>query len=163
MNDYMKDHNLLETLTKDASEGRSLFERLKGRATLDTVHKIFYDKIYAHPWLKQFFSSIEQKHIEAQQSDFIAQLIGGPKKFSGRMPKDAHMHIMINEEIFAVRHELLAESLSEAGILDPELSEWLRLDLAFKKVLIKQSPKDCQKRFFSDEIVIILPPLAKAS
>lgn len=83
----------------------------------------------------------------------MGMLFGGPRNFSGRMPIDAHMHMMITEELFDVRHGLLREALTEAKIPDPEFSEWLAIDRAFKKVLVKQSLEDCQRRFNTDEIL----------
>ena len=133
--------------------GKKLFDRVGGRVTLEAVHKRFYDKIYAHNWIGQFFKGIDQKHIESQQTDFIAMLFGGPKAYSGRMPIDAHEHIMIDDELFALRTELLVQSLKESGIGPVETEDWLRIDGAFKKVLIKKSLSECKKRYFSDAIL----------
>lgn len=150
----LEDTSLATELEASASHGgKKLFDRIGGRATLEKVHKIFYDKIYADPWIGKFFAGIDQKHIENQQSDFIAMLFGGPKAYNGRMPIDAHEHIMIGEEIFAVRTELLRQSLTEAGVGTAETEDWLRIDRAFKNVLIKKSSADCKKRFFTDEIL----------
>jgi len=138
--------------------GKKLFDRIGGRSTLENVHQRFYDKIYAHAWIGQFFQGIDQKHIESQQTDFIAMLFGGPKSYSGRMPVDAHEHIMIDDEIFALRTELLLESLTESGIGPAEIEDWLRIDGAFKKVLIKKSISECKKRYFSDTILDVPNP-----
>jgi truncated hemoglobin YjbI len=133
--------------------GKKLIERIGGRATVERVHKIFYDKLYADAWMGQFFAGIDQKHIESQQTDFIVMLFGGPKNYSGRMPIDAHEHIMIGEDLFAARSELLRQSLQEAGVGAAESDDWLRIDMAFKKVLIKKSTSECKKRFFTDQIL----------
>ena len=49
--------------TTRATAQDSLFERVGGRSVLERVHRTFYDKVYADPWLAQFFASIEQKKI----------------------------------------------------------------------------------------------------
>ncbi|TWW08433.1 hypothetical protein E3A20_24390, partial [Planctomyces bekefii] len=118
------------------------------------------DKLYADPWLGQFFRTIDQKHIEAQQTDFMVMLFGGPKNYGGRMPIDAHEHIMITEELFAVRQLMLKDSLIEARVPEKEMADWLRVDGAFKKVLLKASPQDCKKRFKMDEILDFPNPTA---
>jgi len=162
---FTKDMNLARQIQASSAKGEKLYNRIGGRPMLDRVMKVFYDKLYAHPWLGQFFSHVPQKHIEEQQSDFLSLLMGGPRTYGGRMPIDAHMHMMITEEIFALRHELLKESLQEVGLGEQEISDWLDLDLAFKKVLIKDSVEQCKRRFNSDEIVDIAKPsgLPKAS
>ncbi len=111
MKDYIADLGIAAQLEQTSSRGQKLFERLGGRPTLDRVHKIFYEKLYAH------------------------------------------MHMMITEELFEVRHVLLRESLAESKINEPEFSEWLAVDAAFKRILIKKSVVDCKKRFNTDDIV----------
>lgn len=158
MADILDDLALARDAEAKASRGKKMFERLGGRPALDKVHKIFYDKIYAHPWIGQYFKGINQRHIESQQSDFMAMLFGGPKDFGGRMPIFAHEHMMITEELFAVRRQLLEESLREAGIAEQEAHDWLAIDGAFKKALVKKSLDECKKRFVTDEILAFPPP-----
>ena len=74
------------------------------------------------------------------------------------MPQHAHAHIFINEELFIARHEILRQSLLEAHIAPTEMEEWLKIDLAFKRVLEKASPADCKKRYVDEEIVVIPNP-----
>lgn len=154
MKDYITDINIARQIEVKSTEGPvKLFDRLGGRPTLDRVHRIFYEKLYAHPWIGKYFEGINKEHISSQQSDFMGMLFGGPRVFSGRMPIDAHMHMMITEEIFQVRHALLRDALVEAQIPQREFSEWLAIDAAFKKVLVKKGLEDCRKRFNTDEIV----------
>lgn len=157
---YLEDNMLMDEVTSNTQKSkRSLFERIGGRPTLERVHKIFYDKLYAHPWLKGFFEGIDQTKIENQQSDFIAQVTGGPKMFGGRLPHHAHAHIFVTEELFTIRNGLLEESLIEADVAQPERDEWLMIDRAFKRAIVKQSPEVCVKRFVDEDIVVIEKPL----
>jgi len=104
MSRMLEDTSRATELEASASRnGKKLIDRIGGRTTIEWVHKIFYDKIYADPWLGKFFAGIDQKHIESQQTDFITMLFGGPKAYSGRMPIDAHEHILIGEELFSER------------------------------------------------------------
>ncbi len=129
------------------------FEKMGGRASLTIINKIFYDKVYKHPWLKQFFEQIPQQHIEDQQIDFMQKVLGGENLYVGKAPPAAHMHIMINEEIFQVRKQLLEEAFAEAKA-DPELvKKWLALDDSFKRVIFKDSATECKGRFKTDPIL----------
>ena len=136
----------------------SLFDRLGGYSTLRRVHTVFYDKIYAHPWIGQFFKGIDQKIIESQQTDFMAQAMGGPEKYSGAFPARAHTHMNVTPELFALRTRLLFESLKECGV-SAELSEkWLKIDGAFRGVIVKSSVDECEKRYTNDHILDFLDP-----
>jgi len=140
----------------------SLFERIGGRPTLDRVHKIFYDRLYAHPWLGGFFAGVEQTHIEKQQSDFMSGAMGGPEAYAGRRPQDAHPHLFITEELFELRHQILEESMIEAGVPEDLRKEWLKIDGAFKRAIVKGSPAECSGRFPTEQVIAIPKPKSAA-
>lgn len=131
----------------------TLFDLIGGYKTLNKVHKIFYDKIYKDPWIGQFFKDISQDIIEAQQTDFMAQAMGGPDKYCGAFPIPAHKHMFISEELFEYRHSLLKSSLHEAGLSPEGIQGWLKIDYAFKKGIVKKQLSDCEPRFKTDQII----------
>jgi truncated hemoglobin YjbI len=133
-----------------------LFQEIGGRDTLVRVHHFLYEKIYAHPWLKQFFTQSPRAHQEAQQTDFMTRVLGGPRVYSGRLPRDAHPHLFITDEVFDIRHDLLRQALKDAQVR-PDIAEtWLRLDEGFRAMLVKKSVDDCFGRYRTEEI--IAPP-----
>ncbi len=144
-------------------DGEDLFNLIGGRTTLDKVHKIFYDKIYAHPWIGLYFAEIDQKIIEEQQSDFMSQVMGGPAIYCGKLPIAAHKNMFISEELFEIRRNLLIESMREAGVRLDYQTQWLKIDSAFKKGIVKNQLSDCEKRFNTDEIIDHPNPLKKAA
>jgi len=132
---------------------KSLFARLGGQSTLEKVHKIFYDKAYAHPWLRLYFTDKPQHVLEEQQTDFMTQLMGGPKIYGGKTPKMAHQHMNITEELFSIRQELLSQAILEAGIDKDLHAEWLHADETLKKAVVKQSVNDCNTAYPSQEVL----------
>jgi truncated hemoglobin YjbI len=136
----------------------SFLDEIGGRPTLDKVHKLFYDKVYAHPWIGLYFKDIDQKVIESQQSDFMAQNFGGPAAYLGKLPGPAHKHMFINEELFKLRSGLLEDSLKEAGLSEEQIKKWMKVDNAFKGQILKKSIEDCKKRFATDDLVHFKKP-----
>ena len=123
---------------------KSLFDRLGGKPTLQRVHKVFYDKVYVHPWIGQYFTGTEQQILEDQQTDFMISIMGGPKQYMGRPPKYAHQHMVITEELFELRQQLLSESIQECGLSDELREEWLGTDNALRRALVKKSREECK-------------------
>ncbi len=117
----------------------TLFDAIGGLPTLQRVHKIFYDKVYAHDWLGQFFAGHSQESIENRQTSFMAEKMGGPVEYWGKEIKYTHEAIYITQELFELRHALLAESLAEAGVPGDLSERWLRIDSAFMKLIVKDS------------------------
>jgi len=132
---------------------KSLYEKLGGKPTYIKVHKIFYDKAYAHPWLRKYFTDKPQEVLENQQTDFMIKLMGGPSVYGGKTPKFAHQHMMITEELFELRAQLLSDSLKEAGISDELRIEWLKADASLKRALVKSSEKECKQSYPNQPIL----------
>jgi hemoglobin len=144
---------------KFLKEGSMFLDDVGGKLVLQKVHKIFYDKMYAHLWMELFFKDIKQEVIENQQTDFMVQNFGGPSNYVGKLPIPAHKHMYITEEMFALRQKILEDSLVEAGVKLEHRILWLKIDGAFRKGIVKNKVEDCEKRFFTDEILIINNPL----
>ncbi len=137
---------------------RSLYELLGGAATLRGVHKIFYDRVYEHPWLRQYFDGVPRTVIENQQTEFMAHAMGGPNDYCGKFPVPAHAHMYITEELFDLRHQLLLESIRAAGVCQDLAARWLKIDDAFRGRICKKSPADCVGRFKTEPILIVPKP-----
>jgi len=135
-----------------------LFEELGGIPCLERVHRIFYQKIFDHPWLKGFFAGVPRKHLESQQTDFMAGVFGGPKIYSGRPPKTAHSHLFITEEVFLLRHELLEQALTEAKIRPDLKARWLDHDMRMKDLLVKNSVSECEGRYRNEPVLVVQKP-----
>ena len=136
----------------------SLYAQLGGHDTLVRVHKVFYDKVYAHPWLKLFFVGVERAVIENQQTDFMAQSMKGPDVYCGKFPVPAHKHMFITAELYDTRHQLLADTLQELRIPEPLKEQWLLIDAAFKVRLVKKTEAECEGRYRTEPIMVIPNP-----
>ena len=122
------------------------------------MHRVFYDKLYEHPWLKGFFEGIDQKVIEDQQTDFMTSNMSGGKVYSGGFPKNVHRHMFIPNELFDIRGKVLRESLQECGVSKELIKRWLKIDDAFRHSIVKSDISQYEKRCKADEFVNIPKP-----
>ncbi len=127
------------------------------------VNKAFYDQVYEHEWLKPVFKNIKQEIIETQQTDFIVGALGGPKRYGGRNPQDAHPHIYVDEDMWQLREDMLVKAFEKVNAPAWIRERWLKIDNAFKQAIIKKSPDECKKRYFTDEIIVVPNPKHKKS
>ncbi|MBT4711345.1 MAG: hypothetical protein HOB82_07445 [Alphaproteobacteria bacterium] len=134
-------------------------DEIGGKPCVERVHKILYDKLLSHPWLKGFFVGKERWHLEVQQTDFMMDLFGNtPHCYQGRLPMYGHQHMFITEEVFMIRHNLLAESISAANVSDEHKVRWLEYDMGMKAALVKETVEDCEGRYKNEEILIVPKP-----
>jgi len=140
------------------TEGKpSLFELVGGLPVLEQVHKLFYDKVYAHEWLGQFFIGHDQSSIEQRQTLFMAEKMGGDVDYWGKQPEMAHRQMYITRELFDLRHELLHQALVEADVAEELIERWLAIDNAFIRVIVKDSIESFYSNSFNFEQRVIVP------
>jgi hemoglobin len=136
---------------------QTFYETIGGLSTLQKVHKVFYDKVYAHPWLKQFFEGHSQEAIEGRQTSFMGEKMGGPK-YLGKPIKQVHENMYITPELYELRHGLLSEALVEAGVAEDLRQRWLKIDDAFMRQIIKTSVESFYRDYhFPYKRRIIIP------
>lgn len=131
------------------------FERMGGRAQIEKVTHLFYDKVYKHPWLSTYFTHVPREHLETQQTNFIQGALGGQNRYSGRMITTVHPHMNIDLELFNIREALLAEALAETNTSQEMSDKWLHIDLKFKNNIVKKDVSECEPRFEGDRIINI--------
>lgn len=146
-----------------ASKGKSslsdnFLEQIGGRAVLARVHNLLYNKLFDHPWLGAFFVHTTRKTVEDQQTDFWAGLMGGQKVYGGRSPRDAHVHMFLPAEAFAIRNALLGEALVEARVAPDLREKWLALDANFERALVNKSVDECQGRYRTEKVIVAAKP-----
>ena len=110
---------------------QSLFDAIGGLPAMQRVHKTFYDKVYAHPWLGKFFEGHEQEAIELRQTQFMAEKFGHDEIYPGRELEVAHRRMFLTEELLELRKGLLREALQEEGVDEDLIARWLKIDGAF--------------------------------
>jgi len=136
---------------------QTLFDAIGGLPTLQHVHKIFYDKVYAHPWLGKFFEDHSQEAIETRQTQFMAEKMGSSKPYLGKEMKMAHRAMYITPDLFEIRRELLRESIKEGGVPDELAERWLKIDSAFYRQIVKDSVESFYAYTWKYEKRVIIP------
>jgi len=88
----------------------------------------------------------------------MIQLMGGPKAYGGKTPLFAHQHMVISEELFEHRAQLLSDSIKEAGINDELRIAWLVADASLKCALVKNSKAECKTAYPMQSILNFAKP-----
>ena len=83
--------------------------------------------------------------------------MGAPITYYGKQPQMAHRHMYITNELYDIRHQLLKESLEEAGVLAELAKRWLKIDYAFIRQIVKPSIASFYQTTFRYEKRIIIP------
>ena len=129
---------------------------------MERVHKVFYDKVYAHPWLSQFFEGHDQAAIELRQTQFMAEKFGSDTLYPGRELELAHRRMYLTGELLELRKDLLREALVEEQVPEQLIMRWLKIDYAFwSKIKNKSLESFKEIELKNQKPVIVDPPLEK--
>ena len=83
----------------------------------------------------------------------MVQIMGVPKAYAGKSSKLAHQHMVITDELFELRSEILSASIKEAGICNDLRKEWLDTDRGLKRALVKTSEAECSVSYPNQPIL----------
>ncbi len=140
---------IMDMLVTNKSE---IFEQMGGRAAVERVTNVFYERIYKDPWLKQFFDGIPRVHIESQQNEFMQAALGGFNRYAGKTPPSAHQHIYITPEVYDAREAHLVAAFQECNASELMVEKWLKVDETFYDRVVKKSKDDCVMRYSTEGI-----------
>jgi hemoglobin len=106
-----------------SSETPSLYDRIGGAETIESLVESFYEKVLADPELAFYFKDKPMAKLRKMQKEFFSTATGGPITYSGRPLSEVHRHLAISRREFQRFTEHLIETLREVGVEEEESNE----------------------------------------
>ncbi|MEZ5386002.1 MAG: group 1 truncated hemoglobin [Prosthecobacter sp.] len=101
----------------------TLYDRLGGQKTIDSLIPAFYVRVLADPELAPFFKDTSIEKLHQMQSSFFCMATGGPFTYSGKSMAHAHHGRGITARHFALFTGHLVETLCDLGVSQEETDE----------------------------------------
>lgn len=101
----------------------TLYERIGGAETIDSLVDSFYEKVLADAELKHYFAKAPMDKLRRMQKEFFSTATDGPLTYSGRPLREVHRHMAISRREFGRFTEHLLETLQEVGVGEKEAYE----------------------------------------
>lgn len=127
---------------------------------LHAIARVFYDKVYAHPWIGRFFRGVDQSRQELKLVRFFHLSWDDPMGdgFQGQYLEDEHAHMYITGELFDLRQELFAAAMRELGHEEPLVQRFLAFNDRWRPYVVKASVDECSDAFTGHGIVQVPRP-----
>ena len=74
------------------------------------------------------------------QYGFLAEILSGEKLYFGDRPRNAHHWMVISDELFDYREELMQRCLEEFGLSELDRAEWRAIEEVFRGQIVKDAP-----------------------
>jgi len=101
----------------------SLYDRIGGAPTIESLIDSFYEKVLADGELKHYFNHAPMDKLRRMQREFFSAATGGPITYSGRPLSEVHRHMAISKREFQRFTEHLLSTLKEVGVTEDDAYE----------------------------------------
>jgi len=129
-------HNRKGVLAPD----KALWDALNEETGLREILTNFYTKVYTDPKLSGFFEGVTRERAIEKQFSFLKSIFTGEKCYFGDHPKTAHHWMVISDELFDYRENLMEQCLREYGLSDDLISRWRKVEEVFRSAIVKSKP-----------------------
>jgi ferredoxin-NADP reductase/truncated hemoglobin YjbI len=117
-----------------------LWAALDDGRLLRPILEDLYARIFADPLLSPFFrNTTKQRSIEKVHS-FLQQVLTGNKSYFGDRPRNAHHWMVISNELFDHRQDLLVDCLRRHGLARHLIERWRQMEECYRPDIVKSAP-----------------------
>lgn len=117
-----------------------MWEALEHGRKLERILRDFYDRVFADERLAPFFHGVTKQRAIEKQYSFLMEKFTGDKCYFGDRPRNAHHWMVISEELFDYREELMEQCVRRAGLPEHLVERWRALEEVFRKQIVKDRP-----------------------
>ena len=128
------------TRPKDPPPDPELWAAMRDGEVLIKILQDFYTRVYADPRLSPFFRGTTKQRSVEKQASFMRQILTGEKLYFGDRPRNAHHWMVISEELFDYRAELMKTVLRAHGLPEPLVTRWNRAEEYYRRDIVKDEP-----------------------
>ncbi|MCG8462861.1 MAG: FAD-binding oxidoreductase, partial [Holophagales bacterium] len=100
----------------------------------------FYDKVFDDTRLSRFFDGVTKARAIEKQYNFLYKVFTGEDVYMGDTPRAAHHWMVISDELFDYREELMAETMREHGLSEPMIRRWRAAQERYRRDIVKAEP-----------------------
>lgn len=116
-----------------------LWLALREGELLMEVLKDFYGRVFQDSRLSSFFHGVTMQRSIEKQYLFMRQILTGEKIFFGDRPRNSHHWMVISDELFDYRAELMASCLREHGLSAPMVRRFRGIEEFYRADIVKSA------------------------
>ncbi len=100
----------------------------------------FYTRVYADPQLSPFFRNVTKRRLIEKQYSFLKRAFTGELSYFGERPRNAHHWMVISDELFDYRENLLLSVAREHGLAEKWVERWHAAEAVYRPDIVKDAP-----------------------
>lgn len=100
----------------------------------------FYTRVFDDPVLSPYFAGVTRQRLIEKVYSFMRQIFTGEKLYFGDRPRNAHHWMVIPDDVFDYREQLMASCMRRHGLADHLVKRWLAIEESFRGEIVKTRP-----------------------
>jgi len=100
----------------------------------------FYSIVYEDARLAPFFQKITKQRSIEKVYLFLRQVFSGEKVYFGDRPRNAHHWMVISDDLFDYREDIMEQCLRNNGLPEHLIRRWRRIEESFRPDIVKDRP-----------------------
>lgn len=100
----------------------------------------FYTQVYADARLAPFFEGVTKERAIEKQFLFLKRIFTGEACYFGERPRNAHHWMVISDELFDYREQLMEQTLRRHELAEALIRQWRAVEEIFRKQIVKTKP-----------------------
>ncbi len=125
---------------KDPPVDPEMWAALDGGNLLRAILEDFYERVYADPQLKSFFSGFTQQRLVEKQYSFLQQLMTGNKVYFGNRPRNTHHWMVISDALLDHREQIMVDCMRAHGLAEKWVTRWRAMEEYYRADIVKDQP-----------------------
>ncbi len=118
-----------------------LWAALDGGSKLTEILQTFYDAAYEDSRLAPYFHKVTKRRAIEQQYAFLTDLFSGSQSYFGLKPLNAHHWMVIDDDLFDYREELMESVMRRHGLSEDVIRRWAAMHERFRAEIVKTRPR----------------------
>lgn len=115
-----------------------IWHTLDNGKRLRPILQEFYDRVYEDPQLSPFFKDVTKDRLIEKQYSFLRQIFTGEKVYFGDRPRNAHHWMVISDELFDYRENLMFSIITKHGVPPEQAERWRQVESYFRPDIVKE-------------------------
>lgn len=125
---------------KDPPPDMELWAALQEGKLMLEILQDFYGRVYKDELLSPYFHGITMQRSIEKVYSFFQQVMTGQKCYFGDRPRNAHHWMVISDETYQYREDLMIECLRRAGLSEEMIKRWIAIENFYKHMIVKSEP-----------------------
>jgi len=124
----------------DLAPNPEMWEALGEGKLLTKILTDFYSLVFKDDELAHFFKDSTEKRAREKQYLFMNAILTGEKVYFGERPRNAHSWMIISDELFDYREQLMEDVIRKHGLDEIYIKQWRAIDEIYRKQIVKSKP-----------------------